>query len=432
MKYLIILLTVLLASTSVSLLIKDDPGYVVLSYGQWTAETSLAFLIGSVLVGYCIAYACLRLFLFIWRLPRFIRKQNTLRKANRARLGLNKGLIELAEGRWQAAEKLLAKHAPHSENPLINYLSAARAAQHLDAHERRDEYLRLAHKNTPAADIAIGLTQAELQLAHNQTEQALATLTHLRGLAPKHNYVIRLLAKLYQELGDWQQLCELLPSMRKRHILSEKKLTALENTAFKGYLLEASKHTQHQPLVDAWQTLPKKLKEEEDLFCLYIKNLSHFKLAQDEAEQLLRTRLNKHWSESSAELYGKIQATDHVAQLEYAESCLKKHENSAALLLALGRLSTHSQLWGKARHYLETSISIQPSPDAHMKLGELLEHQMNDKESAQEHFKKGLKLSVVDDPSGFLPVLQNPKAKYSVPDHQITQIDTLIKNQTSS
>lgn len=433
MKYLILLLIVLLASTSASLLIKDDPGYVVLSYGAWTAETSLAFLIASVLAGYFIAYVCLRLFLLIWRLPRFIRKQHALQKTNRARLGLNKGLIELAEGRWQAAEKLLSKHAPHSDNPLINYLSAARAAQHLGAHERRDEYLRLAHENTPAADIAVSLTQAELQLAHNQTEQALATLTHLRNLAPKHNYVIRLLAKLHQELGDWQQLCELLPSMRKRQILSDKKLTALEHTAFKGYLLEASDHPQHQPLMDAWQTLPKKLKEEESLFHLYIQNLSRFKPAHDEAEQLLRTRLKKHWSESSAGLYGNIQATDHVAQLEYAESCLKKHGDSAALLFTLGRLSMHSQLWGKAKHYLETSISMQPSPEAHMKLGELLEHEMNDKEAAQEHFKQGLKLSVTENASGFFPALQKPQTKYSLPNRRMAQISTpehLIKNKT--
>jgi hypothetical protein len=36
----------------------------------------------------------------------------------------------------------------------------------------------------PSADVAVSLTQAELQLADHQLEQALATLKHLRSVAP--------------------------------------------------------------------------------------------------------------------------------------------------------------------------------------------------------------------------------------------------------
>mgnify|MGYP000727120986 CR=1 FL=1 len=47
------------------------------------------------------------------------------------------------------------------------------------------------------------MTQAELQLADQQLEQALATLKHLRSVAPKHTYVLRLLRRLYEQLGDY-------------------------------------------------------------------------------------------------------------------------------------------------------------------------------------------------------------------------------------
>ena len=91
----------------------------------------------------------------------------------------------MSEGRFEQAEKILLKQVSHSDTELLNYLMAARSAQQQGAYDRRDEYLRLAHKAMPSADIAIGITQAELQLSHNQYEQALATLNHLSSIAPK-------------------------------------------------------------------------------------------------------------------------------------------------------------------------------------------------------------------------------------------------------
>ena len=70
----------------------------------------------------------------------------------------------------------------------------------------------------PSADVAVSLTQAELQLADHQLEQALATLKHLRSVAPKHTYVLRLLRRLYEQLGDWEHLRELLPELRRRKV----------------------------------------------------------------------------------------------------------------------------------------------------------------------------------------------------------------------
>ena len=74
----------------------------------------------------------------------------------------------------------------------------------------------------PSADVAVGLTQAELQLAHQQYEQALATLMHVRSLSPKHNYVLKLLKKLYENLGEWKKLEEILPDLRRRKVIGDK------------------------------------------------------------------------------------------------------------------------------------------------------------------------------------------------------------------
>ena len=65
-------------------------------------------------------------------------------------------------------------------DPLINYLGAAKAAQEQGAFERRDNLLQKAYRVAPEADLAIGLTQAELEIEQHQFEHAMATLNHLR------------------------------------------------------------------------------------------------------------------------------------------------------------------------------------------------------------------------------------------------------------
>ena len=115
----------------------------------------------------------------LWHLPGSIKNLSQNRRYDKARRQLNQGLIDLAEGRFEQAENHLMRLVDFSESPLVHYLAAARAAQLQGKHDARDNYLKAAHEANPDAGLAIGVTQAELQLAHLQTEQALATLTHL-------------------------------------------------------------------------------------------------------------------------------------------------------------------------------------------------------------------------------------------------------------
>ena len=72
-------------------------------------------------------------------------------------------------------------------------------------------------------------------------------------------------------------------------------------------------------------------------------------------------------------LYGECLGTDALAQIERAEKWLKSRPGDRALLLTLGRLCLHQELWGKAQSYLEASLSAQPSRSAHIALAQLFE-----------------------------------------------------------
>ena len=178
------------------------PGYVVFSFGELSIETSFIFMLGFLAIAFFLFHYLIRVLSVFLRIPDYLGLRYSTRQAEKARNALVKGLIDMSEGRFSQAEKILLKQVIHSDTGLLNYLMAARSAQQQGAYDRRDEYLRLAHESTPSADIAIGITQAELQLAHKQFEQALATLNHLQSISPKHGYVKKLQARVYQQLGD--------------------------------------------------------------------------------------------------------------------------------------------------------------------------------------------------------------------------------------
>jgi len=177
-----ILLSAVIIVAGYAMYTNNDLGLMQVSFAEYQFEANLLE-VGTVALGMLLAV------LLLVHTIRLIKKASGLfgekrseRLTEKARHSLEQGLIELSEGRFEKAEKILLQKVEHNENALLAYLAAARAAQHQGAHDRRDDYIRRAHQSAPDADIAIGLTQAEMQMDHNQFLQALATLNHLNVL----------------------------------------------------------------------------------------------------------------------------------------------------------------------------------------------------------------------------------------------------------
>lgn len=391
MKWLLTLIIALFVSVSVALITHYDPGYVLLGYGHWTVETTLALFVVVLLLAFLVIYYTLRFASNALHMPQRMHEWSSRRRTRRARKDLTRGLIELAEGHWSNAERKLVKHVGDSETPLLNYLAAARAAQGQEAHERRDAYLHQAHESLPSADIAVGLTQAELQISHRQREQALATLQHLHTIAPKHTLVLSMLKDLYISLSEWRSLIELLPSLRKRKAVSADDLDKLEIRAYTELLSTEVRTHGIDAMEQVWRSIPHKLHFNHTILCGYIRHLIKFDRTAI-VEPVLREALKKNWSEYLVYLYGRIKGDDSNQQLLQAERWIRTHPASAMLFLTLGRLSERNSLWGKARSYFETSLGLAEHADTYYELGTLME-QTGDVDKAREYYRKGLELS---------------------------------------
>ena len=284
--------------------------------------------------------------------------------------------------------------AAKSETPLINYLIAARASYSLDDSEKLKEYLKKAEETTSGASVAVGITQAELQLRSGSYEQSLATLQRVRKNVGKHPHVLFLLKEVYQGLNDWQELLALLPELKQYKVLTPEKLAELELTASKKSIIDAAKSRTGDTSVELhklWKLLPKASQKNSEVVAAYAEAIMTLGDMQ-EAEKLIRKQLTKDWNKQLVALYGRVKAEDVGRQLIHAESWLRERNNDAGLLLCLGRLSLSNSLWGKAREYFEISFKLEETGDVCAELGRLLAH-LGEHEKSNEYFQRGLMLA---------------------------------------
>ncbi len=385
MKFLSYSLLVVAMTVALTLLALHDPGYLLLSYGRWTVELTLVVAVLLLVLLFFVSHGALLSGYRVKSLPRRTRLWRSKRQQGKAADCLSTGLVELAEGRWKDAEKNLLRFTDKSESPLLNYLAAARAAHAQGAYDRRDNYLKQAIQAMPTADIAVGLTQAEMQLQHGQLEQALASMEHLKRIAPKHKYVTKLLVGVYEQLHDWRKMLNHLAELR-RGVYSDAQYAQLEERAYLGLLRDGAQAADASQLQALWESMPRHCQQSRQFIDIYLRRLLQLRQGHY-AEPVLRQALEQHWDETLAGLYGLMEA-DTQAQLRQAEKWLQRHGQDANLLLSLGRLCMRLEIWGKARSYLEASINLGGGAGAHLLLARLLEQQGEQAQAAQ-HLRLG-------------------------------------------
>jgi HemY protein len=391
-KWLLLALVVLIGSVTLALLALPDPGYVLIGYGNYSVETSILVLA----VALVLVYAALRALASLWQVPAQVHRWGLRRQNRRFQLWFDDATRALAEGRLDRAERRLARLLRSRQAPLQAYLAAAQAASQLGADQRRDQYLRLALQRQPESEASILIQQAELQLARMQSDQAQTTLARLRKLAPHSVRTLRLLMQLYLQQQNWPSLRELLPELRRSQVLDNAHWQKLAVQVYREQVLGFSSANDLEGLNASWRQLPPPVQQDRGLQAVYVEQLLRLG-AHREAGQLLRDQLRTEWDQRLAYLFGNVQEVDAAAQQSQGEQWLEQHPEDAVLLLALAKISLRNQLWGKARGYLEASISKQPTAEAYRLLGGLLE-QLDEPEKAAECYRQGLALSGAAEP----------------------------------
>ena len=397
-KLFAIALVALLLGVGIVAIIKTDPGYVLMAYGNYTLEASLWIGLLLILALVVLVFLTLRLLYQIFSGQRSLVSWLGARKVNKAQRLSTRGMISFIEGNWGLARRQLIQGAKHSEVPLQNYLLAARASAQLEDTDKVHEYLRSASENEPAAAMAVEISLAEMKLQAGEYGQAIAALEKATANPGKHPYVLGLLCRAYQGLGDWKQLLEILPQLQKHNVLTSAELQQLEQQVYLHALDNSSANLEQ--LQGIWKKTPKHLQGNADIVAVYVRALIALS-DHSAAEKAILKVLKYEWQVPLVRLYAYVQG-DSSKQLAKAESWLEAHADDPQLLLCVGRLSARDELWGKARDYFERAYRLQKSGEVCAELGRLLDA-LGEPTVAAAYYREGLMQEESD-----LPALPKP------------------------
>ncbi|MDA0896494.1 MAG: hypothetical protein O3A71_06700 [Proteobacteria bacterium] len=365
-----LLVIVVALALSLTLGFPQDPGYLLIAFGNSAFETSIF----AMLIAVCVVYAVLRLGWILlsalnpWRLVSAGRRLRARRKANAKRSTIQ-GLLSLVRGDRVASLKLLERGIREPDASSVNFLGLAYVANQNGDVNGALEWLDKGEEAYPDAKSTLMSLRAEILLQANRLEECVAVLQHLRSNSPADTTLLRLLNRVYAQLEDWDSLEKLLPVLIKYKALSAEKLSELADRVLLGLLRNSASN------LSDLQQLWKKAKASQCETPALVIEYSNLLLQAGDAEgarRALEKALKKRWESETLLHYGKLESGLALKQLLAAEQWQRSRPSDAALLLTLARLSLRCELWGKAREYYEATLAIRVDANSLVEYAELM------------------------------------------------------------
>ena len=386
MKRLIIAFLILLFSIYLGLWFSQDPGYVLIAIHHWTIESTLWVTVVALLLlgfGLHMLWALCRRFVM---LPKSWQNWFEKRRLRQAKIKTERGFIEFNQGDWRQAQKHLIAAAHNAELPLVNYLTAAQAADAEGDKNLRDQYLLKAKQANPEAHLAIDLVQAQFQIDNHDYDQALFSLQALQAASTQHPFVLKLLVRLHECQSDWPALYPLLEKIRSAKLMTEEQFDLFQHRVIAAYMQQLVQDQALTELKACAESLPKNLKFDATLNYVYCKSLIE-QGEEQAAEPILRQCLLKDLDDNLLSLYAKL--STKILRIKFVESLLTKNPLSAGLYLCLGQIYASQTLWAKAQTLIEKSLDIKPSRDGYAALGQIFDA-LGNPINAAAAYRKGL------------------------------------------
>lgn len=395
MRFLIlVILLVLLVGAGLGTLINVDPGYVLLAWGDTSIEMSIWVLMLGIVLVYIAMSLSLR-FVIALNLPfRVLGNWQETSRIKRMQLQTRHGLLALADGQNMRAEKKFAELAPTTSQPIVVLPALATAMGRQGKIDEAGQVLNKLVSEFPGTQQLVHLKLAEISLYQGNDEKALNALRSLHLLNPQHAEANQLLLDLLQRQQMWPELISLLLVVGSCNQLSEDQLAQQQQLAY-GRAFSAS-HRQDGSAVKSsldqlqalWSKAPKSITNHGPSIISYAKAMARIEGdSASKTEAFIEQALKLLWLDELVLEYAHLPLTDLQKSLTKAEAWQANAKDSAALQLTLGRLCRRLELWGKAQDYLQASITLQASKEAHAEMARL-QHKMGHVDVALEHYRQ--------------------------------------------
>lgn len=397
MRSLLWLLAVFAAAVAVVLLGRVDAGYVLFVYPPYRVEVSMLFFAIAAAASFLLLYAALRLLGHAVSLPAYVRAYRARRRRERAHAALAGALQAYYEGRYAKVEKEAGLAFESGPTPALAALLAARAAHQMRDFQRRDLWLDRADAGAGRMQGACLATRAELALEDRDFGAARDALRSLEGGGPKQIATTRMLLRAERGAGAWEEVLRLATQLGKRDAIAP----ALAEEYRVQATIELLARAAGEPAAfeRRWRAVDARDQLHPRVAAAAARHATELGSARM-AREILERALAAEWSPQLIALYAELPgeteegspAAEALTRIERAESWLLERARDAQLLATLGRLCVHAELWGKARSFLEASLSFEESRSAHLELARLAER-LGEAAGAQEHYRRAAEIS---------------------------------------
>jgi len=346
-------------------------------------ELPLDYAIGGALSAFLIFYIMIRILDGFFNL-RGIRSESLMISSIQAFL----------EGDYNQAKKDAAKGYKVANEPLIKSINAAVAAR--SAHELGDKatydaVLEGAENDTSDDKSLRLITKMDLLVQEGHYQQALDASEKLyRSGGLQSTLALRLEMEAHRQLKNWDAVLDLSGILIRRHPLNKDQY---EKARYEAHMENFKiKATDVGSLNKYWSSLNENEHKNSQLVAAAAR--AYMSLGECKtANTIIEQNVKHEWNAELIAQYAECLNYHVNRQIECAEVWLKAQPNNAGLLLTLGKLCTHCELWGKAQNYLEASLSVEPSTTAYFALAQLNE-KLGKHELAMDNYNKAVELTL--------------------------------------
>ena len=382
--------------------VADRPGSVEVIWQGWRVDTSVAVLVLGVVLAAMAAAALFHILRKIIGGPRAFMRSRREKRRREGYRALTQGMVAVAAGDAEEAQKFARKADVLAEPPLTLLLSAQAAQLNGDDRAAQRYFIAMIERKETEFLGLRGLIMQALRGGDEGT--ALTLIERARKLRPRTPWVLSSLFELQARAGKWRDAEATLveaskrkalpaPESRHRHavLLHEKSRTAESS----GEVREALEHAAKAHKLDPGFA-PATVR---------YANLLRVGGKRRPAAKAIESGWRAQPHPALAEAYGSLFAEEPPLQrLKHVERLAAQNPGHRESRIALAGAALHARLWGEARRHLEAAgaaagsdSALPPTPRVCRLMAELEQAERDNHGAARDWLARATATSSLDE-----------------------------------
>lgn len=393
------LMLLLLAGLIAGPYLSGKQGYVRIETTNHIIEMSLTTLVIFFVISLAVVYSIEAAINRFCNLSNNTYSWFSRRKRVKAQKQTLEGLMRMDEGDYSKAEKLIGKNAKHSDEPVLNFIKAAEAAQQRGDEFSANRYLIQATEIAGTDSLILEIARTRILLQQNKLPAARSSVDSLLIMASRNKEVLKLAVDIYLKSKAYQALDNIFEQVEKSGLYSAEEFEKLQRRVEDGLLDEKMNEDGVDGLLDWWDEQPRKRRHDSYVKLGLIRRLvdaNDHESAYELMLELVKTLDddNSPLTQGLFKQISRLQPEDNSKLVKMVSKWAKSANPTAQCLAnrALGYLYVRNNDFAKADEVFKNLIANKDKLEPNdITMASYVFEQMGDKAAAQQLREEGLK-----------------------------------------